>query len=61
MVISLVIFIILDKKDEEVKVDQFFTFFVIYLVSTFILYLVFNSMEKPNNLADNISTGLKMI
>lgn len=60
LIVSLVAFIIIDKKDQEVRAEQFATFFAIYLVSTFVLYVIFNSIDKPKDFSDTISTGLKM-
>ena len=61
LILSLIIFIILDKKDKQIEAEQFATFFAIYLVSTFILYVIFNSMDHTKDISESISTGLKMV
>lgn len=61
LIISLILFIILDKKDKEIKAEQFAIFFAIYLVTTFILYAMYNSMnDKVSSPSEDIATGLKM-
>lgn len=60
LIVSLIIFIILDKKDKEVKAEQFAIFFAIYLVTTFILYAIYNSMDNKMSSSEDIATGLRM-
>lgn len=70
LIISLILFVIINKhkNNETLSMDECLTFFMIFIVSIFIVYLLSNwidtdSVIKEGGTAvikDNIKTGLKM-
>lgn len=73
LIITLILFVLINKhkNNETLTVDECLTFFMIFIVSIFVVYLLSNWIDADSSakegggggstvIRDNIKTGLKM-